>query len=1393
MQQTMQPNAATLHAQGARFQNYQNQHAFNTNLQPPPNQNQNLFNQSLPQGGQPQQHNQQPPQNIIKPTTATGFPTHYNRQRKPRKPLKPQTFVPTFRSPNNQQLQTNPGFGNQPQGGANQQQSLFQSTPQNQNNPQQAFQTQNTVPNTSITQEPNKPRQEKHPLTEAKELSKPSLFSETRRFHKYIHSYLNDNSVGFAHNKNAQKFIMFNLMLNHTQIGDPIASKIPDRLDPKTVTEPHLRTLVFTTYFLFLLESRGIALWSENPGYLAARQNKKYVTKKNDSSKNINPKHPKNPNYCDTWTLPIELENSIIECMKPICQVLPGRRLCPADYDPGTSPNFLIDTYYDQTKVYIINPPYDQMDEFAERIKSLWLNRAMLTICLIPAETYNRDEEWYKGWVRKNDVPTFVMHLETPIFFLKGVECRRLRAAPFPTEIICTGFRGTTLYIQNDENGKFERPPQFNAYIEENYSPKEEKEITVEMDYSKTHTFKKEKFRRTKNIAQCMHIGTPIFNTQEAKEYTPKYPNNEKSNRLIAINYSAPNNDSWGGMKKFQAGHPVYGKSLLWSKINQSRVEPIQLRSIPERFKRNPPPWTPEHEKKSVKFGCFLCHKAHLTKFCPTRTYKWSETLLINVKPLKLLHRFIKRKSEVIIPKRSSLPTMEDLIEDMRIENSINEFWKEYRTFTEKINHPKPGFNIHDVENAAGAGYNNLAHKVAAWRALGAKKHILSKCIVGVIIDVMDTARDTIITLPPRNTGKISKEDIEKALTHEITTRKEINEYRAARVPKKFLKHITHRFVISQMKPNGKKKDRIIWDGRVINASIVADTYKCPTVFQVLASAKNDSEYISLDMSRAYQNIPIAKKSTQYTGFQFGPNNEKFATMLGLPFGLKSSPMHFMMFSNTIARYLANWFGIIYNFIDDFIIRTSITSEPRPIKKERVKFICKLFVRLGFPLSESSKTDPTQDILWLGKFIDIQNDAIFPVAQKINQLLTRLQTLVHNRETCLQELTSIFSGFFSQLERTTAPLYTGLINHLVSTITRSATLAPGEPELNWTKKDSPNHSPITCSQLYKKRFRVPRRLIDTIKNLNIAIKESMKGSKKTAFSEQIFIAADAAIVRGGAFIAQAKYKGRIFVTTQQCHEYDVRIMARSGVEIDIPEHLQNKSSTTRERFTMAEILTMILPDIIEMNNSKGKQIVLLTDSEVLACQLRTGIAKSEPFEETIILQEILKKLVKLKDHGMTYKIEWRSRNTPIMRIADGMGRSVWSNIGYQFNPEFLFKHNLTLDTIFADPKFFAQICNLPYAQESKELWRDCTLFPPFDARCFEDHTHNCTMVEHTLFIIATLKQPIKIILPDFPKYNWKERYIWTWRTIDTTNRMFTHVPSTEWVKRKFTFAEITFV
>lgn len=165
----------------------------------------------------------------------------------------------------------------------------------------------------------------------------------------------------------------------------------------------------------------------------------------------------------------------------------------------------------------------------------------------------------------------------------------------------------------------------------------------------------------------------------------------------------------------------------------------------------------------------------------------------------------------------------------------------------------------------------------------------------------------------------------------------------------------------------GIKQSRLVVDYRELNKVIEPSSFPIPLIDEIIDKMNGSKYFSTLDLHGAYHQIPLERKSKQYTAFSTAWKKYQFTSV---PFGLSSSPYALLKAIHEIMDEING----AYVYMDDIIVFSSTLEEHVTIlsqilerfsqhklklKTKKSKFLLNQVVYLGFIISsEGLKTDP---------------------------------------------------------------------------------------------------------------------------------------------------------------------------------------------------------------------------------------------------------------------------------------------------------------------------------------------------------------------------------------------------------------------------------------------------
>lgn len=150
---------------------------------------------------------------------------------------------------------------------------------------------------------------------------------------------------------------------------------------------------------------------------------------------------------------------------------------------------------------------------------------------------------------------------------------------------------------------------------------------------------------------------------------------------------------------------------------------------------------------------------------------------------------------------------------------------------------------------------------------------------------------------------------------------------------------------------------RLCLDARELNKRMVNDHAQPPTIDEVFRRIGHRRFFSTLDVSKAFWQIPLEKESKQYTGFMAANQTYVFCRM---PFGLKTAGASFSRAMNLAMDEERTDFMIVY--LDDILIASNSLEE----HMEHLELTFKKLKEKGFKLNKEKCQFMKKEITFLG-------------------------------------------------------------------------------------------------------------------------------------------------------------------------------------------------------------------------------------------------------------------------------------------------------------------------------------------------------------------------------------------------------------------------------------------
>lgn len=208
-----------------------------------------------------------------------------------------------------------------------------------------------------------------------------------------------------------------------------------------------------------------------------------------------------------------------------------------------------------------------------------------------------------------------------------------------------------------------------------------------------------------------------------------------------------------------------------------------------------------------------------------------------------------------------------------------------------------------------------------------------------------------------------------------------------------------HIFVVAQ--PN---KWRLILDLSQLNKYLHLPSFQMVTMPEILKMINPGDWMTSVDIEKAYWQIPIHPQFRKFFQFRVGNRGFQFQVM---PFGLSTAPYWFTRVIKPIITFLGNQGVKVTSYIDDFFITGSSSS----IVKDTASVLSAL-ISAGFPISPKSQLNPSQTLVFLG--IEIcSNTMSTSVPQKAREGINRRALMLSQQLVITRRQLESLTGYLN--------------------------------------------------------------------------------------------------------------------------------------------------------------------------------------------------------------------------------------------------------------------------------------------------------------------------------------------------------------------------------------------
>ena len=222
-------------------------------------------------------------------------------------------------------------------------------------------------------------------------------------------------------------------------------------------------------------------------------------------------------------------------------------------------------------------------------------------------------------------------------------------------------------------------------------------------------------------------------------------------------------------------------------------------------------------------------------------------------------------------------------------------------------------------------------------------------------------------------------------------------------------------------------------------------------------------------------------------------------------FGWQNSPFLCFLVFGPYVQYLRELGFKCFIYYDDLVIAISEENE-RPSDETaqmRVSFILEMLNDTGAQLSEKSFFCPTQNLIYLGKLLNLKLNIVLPTCQKIKKIIDLIIKAHKEKKVSLKFLLSL-KGIFIFIKSSRSHYITGEINKKLSKITKAF------PKKIITKKDT--------KELNKTLINIDNKMLNLFHTWNECILDCFTCPEGRKISGTLMLQADTSRDAGGSFL-----------------------------------------------------------------------------------------------------------------------------------------------------------------------------------------------------------------------------------------------------------------------------------
>ena len=194
---------------------------------------------------------------------------------------------------------------------------------------------------------------------------------------------------------------------------------------------------------------------------------------------------------------------------------------------------------------------------------------------------------------------------------------------------------------------------------------------------------------------------------------------------------------------------------------------------------------------------------------------------------------------------------------------------------------------------------------------------------------------------------------------------------------------------------------RPVIDLKILNQHVRCPTFKMENDVRVKSQLKQGEWLTSVDLTDAYLHIPIHQDFRKFLRICIAGQVWQFAAMC---FGLNIAPRIFTKMLSPVAAHLRTQGICIHRYLDDWLIRAPSQQE----SVQHTQYVVNLLTKLGWMINQQ-KSDlvPSQQITFLGMYIDLEAGFLAPTQEKIDKILLWSQFLHKSTVISVQQYLSL--------------------------------------------------------------------------------------------------------------------------------------------------------------------------------------------------------------------------------------------------------------------------------------------------------------------------------------------------------------------------------------------------